>query len=301
MNPFPTIYLLPPTLIDRVAPLFAAQTYDQPFRDAVFEGTLNAPVVVDDPIAPTAVMLCHPFYFFLAGPVVPALRAFLKDAPEESGIFAHYYACATDSPDWRDALMADHNNFMTLDRRDFKWPAGQPALEWRSRLPHGATLARIDGALAERVDRELNEHISANWGDYATFDVFGDGQALLLDGQITCAAYTCGASRRQANVGIVTAEAYRGRGLATLTCSALIDRLTARGLQPTWCCDTINTASGRLAEKLGFVEDTPYLQVGPHWGQRLALTRGGWVAGAPTDEGVAVWRRRAEPGDTISD
>jgi RimJ/RimL family protein N-acetyltransferase len=286
-----TIYRLPPALVERAAPLFATQSFDQPFRDAVFEGRLSVPVVVDDPLAPTAALLCHPFYFFLAGCVHPALRAFLNDAPEESGVFAHYYAYATDDPDWRDALAADREAFMVLDRRDFKWPAGQPALAWRAHLPDGAALVRIDGALAERIDRTLNEHISANWGDYATFDAYGDGLALLLEGQIACAAYTCGASRRQANIGIVTAEAYRGRGLATLTCSAFIDHLTARGLQPTWCTDAINTASGRLAEKLGFVEDRPYWQVGPHWGERLALTRGLWLEAPPTAEGVAVWQR----------
>ncbi len=292
MNPNPTIYLLPSTQVQRAAPLFAAQTYDQPFRESVFEGTLKVPVLVDHLTAPTAAVICQPFYFFLAGPVAPGLRAFLKDAPEESGVFAHYYAYATDSADWCDALMADRD-FMKLDRCDFKWPDGQPAPQWRSRLPEGGTMARIDGALAERIDRELNEHISANWGDYATFDAHGSGQALLIDGQIASAAYTCGASRRQANVGIVTAEGQRGRGLATLTCAALIDHLTARGVQPTWCSDAINTASVALARKLGFVEDKPYWQVGPHWGQSLALTRGLWTEAAPTSEGVAVWTRNA--------
>lgn len=288
-----TIYLLPPSLAKRAEPLFAAQTYDQPFRDSVFAGTISAPLVVDDPVTPTSAMLCHPFYFFLGGSVAPSLRAFLKDAPEASGVFARYYAYATDNPAWRDVLIADHPEFMVLDRRDFKWPAGKPAPEWRSRLPDGASLVWIDGAMAERVDRELNEHLAANWGDYATFDAHGGGLALLLDGSIACAAYLSGASARQANISIITAEAQRGRGFATLTCAALIERLTAQGLQPTWCSDAINTASGRLAEKLGFVEDAPYLQVGPRWGERLPLTQGRWQAGTPTDEGAMPWTQVA--------
>lgn len=290
MTSQPTVYLLPPTLVHRVAPLFAAQTYDQPFRDSVFEGTLTAPVVVDHPTAPTAAALCHPFYFFLAGPVSPALRAFLTDAPEESGVFAHYYAYAAESRDWPDALAAERD-FMILDRCDFKWPPGQPIPDWRAALPDGATLERIDGALAQRVDRELNEHVSANWGSYDAYDRHGDGLALLLDRQIACAAYTSGMSRTQANVSIITAPEQRGRGLATLTCTALIERLVARGVQPTWCCDAINTGSYRLALKLGFAEDRPYFQVGPHWGQTLALTRGTWAAGAATAEGVVPWQR----------
>lgn len=285
-----TVYLLPPALVRRVEPLFAAQTYDQPFRESVFDGTLTAPVVADHPTEPTAAVVGHPFYYFLAGPVTPALRAFLVDAPEESGVFTHYYAYAAESREWPDALAAERD-FMILDRCDYKWPDGQPAPDWRPALPDGATLARIDGAMAARVDRELDEHISANWGDYETFDRHGDGLALLMDGRVACAAYTSGMSRTQANVSIVTAPELRGRGLATLTCAALIEQLIARGVQPTWCSDAINTGSRRLAQKLGFVEDKPYFQVGPHWGQTMALSRGRWTAGAPLGDGVVPWSR----------
>ena len=94
--------------------------------------------------------------------------------------------------------------------------------------PEGATLERIDGVMAERVDRDLNEHIAANWGGYTGFDAHGDGLALIIDGAIASAAYTSGMSSRQANISIITAPAFRGQGLATLTCAALIDRLVER-------------------------------------------------------------------------
>ena len=286
-----TVYLLPPSLVRRAQPVFASATYDQPFRDLVFDGKLALPVVVDHPTAPTAAVIGHPFYHFVAGQVALGLRAFLRDAPDESGVFANYYAYATDSAGWREALAADRPEFMTLDRLDFKWPTGEPAPGWRDRLPDGVTLARIDGPMAARVDAELNEHVAANWGSYDTFDRYGDGLALLLGGRVACAAYTSGMSSTQANISIVTAEDQRGRGLAMLTCAALIERLLARGIQPTWCSDTINTASARLARKLGFAEDKPYWQVGPRWGEPLARTRGLWSVGAPDADGVVAWRR----------
>jgi hypothetical protein len=56
------------------------------------------------------------------------------------------------------------------------------------------------------------------------------------------------------DVSIDTLEGYRGRGLAAATFALLARDLTGGGLSPVWGAHGGNTASLRLAAKLGFVE-----------------------------------------------
>jgi len=62
----------------------------------------------------------------------------------------------------------------------------------------------------------------------------------------------CFAALGKLEISINTAEAYRRRGLATLTAAAFIEECLERGLQPNWECWWTNTPSTALAEKLGF-------------------------------------------------
>jgi RimJ/RimL family protein N-acetyltransferase len=48
-------------------------------------------------------------------------------------------------------------------------------------------------------------------------------------------------------------EKYRGRGFAYHACAALIEYCIRKGLMPVWSCRYENTASYRLAQRLGFV------------------------------------------------
>jgi RimJ/RimL family protein N-acetyltransferase len=84
----------------------------------------------------------------------------------------------------------------------------------------------------------------------------------LLDGErlaSECSAVFVGAG--EAEIDILTAEAYRGRGLARLTACAFIDECLRRGLRPDWSCWPERAASWKLALKLGFDElpDVPAL------------------------------------------
>jgi len=48
-------------------------------------------------------------------------------------------------------------------------------------------------------------------------------------------------------------QKYRGRGFAYHACAALIEYCIRKGLMPVWSCRYENTASYRLAQRLGFV------------------------------------------------
>ncbi len=284
------VYQLPFSLYLRVRPLFAALTYDEPFREAVFEGKYEARVIVDHPDAPTAAMIGHGFEFYLAGAVNTPLRRFLADAPAEA--YERYYGYATADDGWKQALIADRPEMLIIERLNFKWPLDRLAPPWRERLPADGTMRAIDADLAERIDRECGEHLIASLDGRANFERYGFGACLLIGAQIASVAYLCGVSDRYANLGIVTLERYRRRGYAMLAASACIEQALARGHQPTWCTDVLNpSGSAALAHKLGFVEDMPFAQVSRWYGDRLTLSSGVWQAQSPRADGVMPWVR----------
>jgi predicted GNAT family acetyltransferase len=55
-------------------------------------------------------------------------------------------------------------------------------------------------------------------------------------------------------VGVYTAEAYRGQGMATAAASLVVQGVRETGRVPVWSAGGTNAASLRVAEKLGYVE-----------------------------------------------
>jgi RimJ/RimL family protein N-acetyltransferase len=68
------------------------------------------------------------------------------------------------------------------------------------------------------------------------------------------------------NLFVVTAPAFRGRGLSPRCAEAAIADIRARGKTPTWTTWPANASSLRVAEKLGF---------------RRAYEDHAWIAGQP--------------------
>ena len=70
---------------------------------------------------------------------------------------------------------------------------------------------------------------------------------------------------RRLEVGVCTAEAHRGQGLATLTSAAFLAACLDEGWDPCWTCFADNEGSVRLAEGLGFVRPADF----PVWAWAL--------------------------------
>jgi predicted GNAT family acetyltransferase len=57
---------------------------------------------------------------------------------------------------------------------------------------------------------------------------------------------------RYEDLGVVTEPEFRGRGLSVACAGALCEDIQSRGHWPSWTTSPDNTASIRVAEKLGF-------------------------------------------------
>ncbi len=184
------IYELPPALFDVAAPLFAPAWFDRAYIDAVLGGRDAGRVFADDPAAPTAVLLCRTFEYYVAGSAQGdgghALRRFIAEAPAEAEAFAALYGYCPVGDPWREALLADHAGRLdTIGRRGFTFdPAAMDmAPGWRRVFPDNVVVARIDRPLAERIDRELGENLGLFWGGYDGFLTTGFGFCALVDGR----------------------------------------------------------------------------------------------------------------------
>jgi predicted GNAT family acetyltransferase len=72
-------------------------------------------------------------------------------------------------------------------------------------------------------------------------------------GRLAAVACSFFAGVRYEDIGVVTQPAERGQGLGMACAGALCAAIQGRGRQPSWSTSPDNTASLRVAEKLGFV------------------------------------------------
>jgi GNAT superfamily N-acetyltransferase len=107
--------------------------------------------------------------------------------------------------------------------------------------------------------------------DYQSMvDLFGNIENVLrhtlgvtiLDGDtLVCEAATGAPTQGWIELGVTTAEAYRGRGFASIACARLIELCEEQGYKTWWDCARQNTPSVKLAKKLGYQNDPEYRYV----------------------------------------
>ena len=126
----------------------------------------------------------------------------------------------------------------------------------RDDLPAGVTVRSLDAELLARC--EWRELVEGAYGSIEAFLEHGIGLCLMRDDEILAEAYAPFIGGGVAEVGVVTAEAHRGQGLAPIAIAWLAAELDERGLAMYWSCDTDNEASVRVAGKLGFGPARPF-------------------------------------------
>ena len=109
-----------------------------------------------------------------------------------------------------------------------------------------------------RTDREMYEQMQGTvlprffWKDADQFVSQGIGFSLMVEEKPASTAFSAFIHDHQLELGIESAERFRGKGFAIYTCVALIDYCLENQFEPVWSCRLGNTASYRLAQKLGF-------------------------------------------------
>lgn len=287
------VYELAPHQFPRAAHLYAAATFDRAYIDGAFEGVVPARLFVDDPLQPSAALLCRTFEYYVAGATTAAgLRRFMADAPEEPLVFQDFYGFVPLSEAWRMALVDDgRGTLAVIERRELKFThrslPGQLSTDFH--LPDNARVARLDRRLAEEVDQHLQQFIGAFWNGYERFLERGFGFALLLGERPVSVAYTAGVGGGQANIDVYTDGGFRRRGFSALTSAAYIEHCLRHDLLPTWDSDALNLPSLSLAHRLGFREYPSFCQISVTGYRPLPLSSGRWQR-VPGADCAAHWQ-----------
>lgn len=125
-------------------------------------------------------------------------------------------------------------------------------------FPSGFEMRRLDAELIPKTKKFGLDIDSRFWSSAKDFETNGLGCCILKNDEVVSVCYAAAISEQLAEVDVVTDEAYRGHGLASIVSRQFIRECLAREITPTWDCFAYNTGSLRLAEKLGFAEVRRY-------------------------------------------
>lgn len=136
-------------------------------------------------------------------------------------------------------------------------------IEFRRRESHDdRQLKRMQEAASEFVIKRIDARLlpRCTWrdevvqavGSVGEFFSQGFGFCVMIDNAIVAEAYACFWGHGRVEIVAVTDPEHRRHGLAGAVCAHLIEACEALGLETYWCCDPQNSASVRLAAKLGF-------------------------------------------------
>lgn len=107
-----------------------------------------------------------------------------------------------------------------------------------------------------------------NWGDFLT-EIYGSKNNYLKSsigfilwdvGKKQVSSESHGViSKDLIEVGTITHEDYRNRGLSTIICNHLVQVALDKKLKPFWTCDELNLASNRVVHHLGMDDKRKYI------------------------------------------
>ena len=127
-----------------------------------------------------------------------------------------------------------------------------------TKLPEGYELKFIDDKIYDMCmeDPVTADFVSA-FGSKEKYLAEGRGVVILKDGKFVSGASSYTRYKEGIEIEVDTIEPERRKGLALISCSALILRCLEEGLYPSW--DAHNMGSVHLAEKFGYEFDHEYI------------------------------------------
>lgn len=263
---------LTPDQFGGVRPLFAGFDYSLSLQAAI-EGVNPGRIFVDDVARPHTGLALTVEGYLLAGEhndpeILEALRQFLRDSIFTGKVYvngADSLSLAVHPEAWEARLPELIPTYDALRLPRYHYLCRRVALDWRSRLPEGYALRRIDQELlvdpSVTLSEDLGEEeIGAYWGSVARFLERGIGFCVLHGAEEVSHCTADCAADTQVDVGVYTAPAHRRKGLAAVVVAATVEHCLSHGArQVGWHCNVENTGSWKTAELVGFERNGEYV------------------------------------------
>ena len=241
------MFEFPQAQFGRLAPLFGPDPLHATMIFSALDGRTPARAYVNDAGEPTQCLLATNFLNFAfpgryqgSAPDSAWLAQAISTLRRTQDVHLNWPADATtqgEPPVLPDKVQGG------LEFRDRRPPPVAP-------LPAGHRLQLVDGGLFARCMWH-DDMVTAS-GTAENFLRQGIGLCLMAGDEIRSEAYAVCRGAGRFEIGIVTAEAHRGRSYAFIACQHLMRLCEAAGQPPCWSCFADNTASANLARKLGF-------------------------------------------------
>lgn len=251
---------------EKVRALFRALEYHLTSA-AVLDGNNPGRVFVDDPDTPRTAFMFSPEGCYLAGnPDNDAFNRALNDsiytrAIFDAKVYALFFVCHPES--WQEQLpiVLDPRQPIEMARRHYI--CRELKYDWRPNIPEGFTVRRIDESLLNRPGMRVPDHLRNwmrnNWGSASDFLEKGFGFVTIHHNEVVSWSLADCTTGTACEIGIHTVEAFRRRGLATVTATAAVDYALSNGYATVgWHCPEDNLGSIGTAEKVGFEKERDY-------------------------------------------
>lgn len=119
-------------------------------------------------------------------------------------------------------------------------------------LPAGFEIQEIDGQLLKKISGQIVP--SLFWKNADDFLAKGKGYCIVCGDDIASWAFSAAVSSKEIDIGIETCEKYKQQGLGIIAARKMLQYVLGQDKRPVWACHAKNTASAKMAEKLGFTK-----------------------------------------------
>ena len=256
--------------------------------ESMLDGTNPGWVYVDDTEAPSCAWMVNSEGFFLAGD--PNNKEF--NASMERW-FENYVRCGDPAWDSEPVLLfgVSGNDWVSsfpdmfslrppLEVNRMHYLCTEVKVDWRGLIPEGFSVHEIDeqvlGNDALSIPDHLRFWIRMNWESPENYLKQGFGTCVIHENTVVSYSLADCVHGDECEIGIQTLEAFRRKGLATVTAAANVELAFKRGLRLVgWHTHDYNEASQKTAEKVGFELERRYLQYECHRSEAMHIAEAG--------------------------
>lgn len=175
--------------------------------------------------------------------------------------FLSYLFFYIDSDDWKIVFPDVFDIRIPLPVHRIHFTCSSVLLDWKENIPEGYRLLHVDTTLdiaSLEIPKDINEWIEY-YLDYQL--TLGFGMCLVHGNKIVVWVNPDCASGNECEIGIITTEEYRLKGLGALTAAAAVEYCFSRGYSIVgWHCEEENYGSIGVAKKVGFHTEREYIQ-----------------------------------------